>query len=301
VIPLRGKTSSFDLLDVDTRSQWATRLHGSGVVMLDCLRPVLDALGLSEDKEAGRFLVAFDELLDEADVSEAMVVHHMGHTNERSRGDSRILDWPDATWKLVREDPEEPISPRYFSAFGRDVEQPESLLQYDPQTRRLVLLGGSRKDTASSRLIEPLVDVLRASPDMSGRQIESVMVDAGYGRNATRAAVKQAIAQQIVHRVPGERGAYVHRINPFPPLSAPVRHSAPPVRRNTESECASAPIEAHGAHTHEEELPTAPPAHCPHGIESGQLPSALFGGLLLCPRCQTAAINNTDPEGQSLF
>ena len=128
-------------------------------------------------------------LLAVAGVLEALVVHHMGHTGERSRGDSRIIDWPDATWKLVREDPENENSPRYFSAYGRDVGQPESLLAFDPETRRLTLHGGNRKDAANERLSKPLLDLLRAHPDgMSGRQLDEAMVDAWHGRNASREA-----------------------------------------------------------------------------------------------------------------
>jgi hypothetical protein len=59
------------------------------------------------------------------------VVHHMGHAAERSRGDSRLLDWPDALWKIVRDKDDEddtgmddPQGSRYFSAYGRDVDVP---------------------------------------------------------------------------------------------------------------------------------------------------------------------------------
>jgi hypothetical protein len=105
-----GRVSSFDLLDREIRSQWAAHLKAMepAIVLLDCLRPILDTLGLSEDKDAGRFLVAFDELLFEAEIANSMIVHHMGHVGERSRGDSRLLDWPTAIWKLVKKDPDDP-------------------------------------------------------------------------------------------------------------------------------------------------------------------------------------------------
>src|SRR5690606_32963660 len=97
VVSLRGRLSSFDLLDPDVRAEWAAALRqvGARIVILDCLAPILDSLGLSEDKEAGRFLVAFDELLKEAGITEAILVHHMGHSGERARGASRLRDWPD--------------------------------------------------------------------------------------------------------------------------------------------------------------------------------------------------------------
>jgi hypothetical protein len=95
VIPLRGKASSFDILDPQTRSEWAGRIRGNDVAIFDCLRPILDSLGLDENRDAGRLLTALDELLNEAEVPEALLVHHMGHNGERSRGDSRMIDWPD--------------------------------------------------------------------------------------------------------------------------------------------------------------------------------------------------------------
>ena len=128
------------------RAQWVDWFRAPDRVrylMLDCLRPVLDALGLDEHKDAGRLLVAIDALLQAADIPEAAIVHHMGHVGERSRGDSRLIDWPDVTAKLVRQD-DNPASPRYISAYGRDVDMPESRLEYDPLTRRLTVVGGPR-------------------------------------------------------------------------------------------------------------------------------------------------------------
>ncbi|MDH3043713.1 AAA family ATPase [Gordonia alkanivorans] len=146
VLPLRGAVSAFDILDPATRSRWAAQLADAEVVILDCLRPVLDALGLSEDKDAGRVLVAFDALLAEIGASEGVVVTHMGHQNERARGDSRLLDWPDALWKIVRggdDTNDDGSRARYFSAVGRDVSVPEGCLTFDRETRHLTYADGT--------------------------------------------------------------------------------------------------------------------------------------------------------------
>ena len=105
VVCLRGNLGAFNLLDAACRTIWAKRLNALGCdyLILDCLRPVLDALGLDENHETGQFLGAFDALLYEAGIPDACLVHHMGHANERSRGDSRLVDWPDSTLKLVRD------------------------------------------------------------------------------------------------------------------------------------------------------------------------------------------------------
>lgn len=143
---LRGRTASFNILDPQVRAEWARICEGVDYAIFDCLRPALDALGLSEDKDGGRFLGAFGAFLAEAGIGEALIVHHMGHSGERARGDSRIQDWPDAIWKLVAEDTEDHSSPRYFSAYDRDVNVPEFQLHFDENTRHLTYGGGSRKE-----------------------------------------------------------------------------------------------------------------------------------------------------------
>lgn len=239
VLSLRGRVGSFDLLDPATRREWAEQLRGADVVIFDCLRPVLDSLGLSEDKDAGRFLVAFDTLLAEAGASEAVVVHHMGHAGERSRGDSRILDWPDATWKIVRESADDPSSSRFFSAFGRDVDVRESRLLYDHETRRLALAGGSRVDADITAAREAIVELLAtAVQPMSGRAIEDELIAADHKRQAVRTALKQVVSDHTALTETGPRRSILHYLNP----SAP---SAPSVRQRTGVECASATVVAH--------------------------------------------------------
>ncbi|MER7206360.1 AAA family ATPase [Streptosporangium sp. NPDC000239] len=243
ILPLRGRLSSFDILDPQTRTEWADRLRalGATVVVLDCLAPVLDALGLSEDKEAGRLLVAIDELLKEAGVEEAIVIHHMGHSGERSRGASRLRDWPDVEWRLVREKDDSgetnPAAPRYFSAYGRDVDVPESLLSFNPAQRRLELAGGSRKDAKTESAAGAIVEWLTLSPHASGRAIEEALADE-HPQKAIRDALKSLIRAGKVVVVDGPRRAKLHSVS----SECVSASSASPVRQRTSSECVSASI-----------------------------------------------------------
>lgn len=193
VYPLRGRVASFDLVDATARGEWAAELRAlnADVLILDCLRPVLDALGLDENTDAGRFLVAFDALLAEAGITEAGIVHHMGHSGERGRGSSRLRDWPDTEWKIVRQSTEvdDPSAPRYFSAYGRDVNVPESELGYNAANRHLTLIGGSRKDTAAREALEAVYEYLTEQPRQSGKQIETALKTA-HGQKDVRAALK---------------------------------------------------------------------------------------------------------------
>jgi hypothetical protein len=215
LVPLRGRVTSFDILDAECRAEWATRLSvlDTAVVVLDCLGPSLAAHGLDENSNAdvGRYLAAFDELLDRAGVGEALVVHHMGHGGERSRGASRLGDWPDATWKLVQEatDSGDPdlSQPRYFSAFGRDVDEPETALLYDPLTRRLTMGIGNRGEGKVLRLADAVVEYIRHHEGCSQREIER-----GIGGQAgtVRDACRLAVANRRIWTEPGPKNAHRH-------------------------------------------------------------------------------------------
>ncbi len=193
VLTLRGRLSAFDIIRRDTRSRWAEALRGTDVLLLDCLRPALDALGLDENREAGRFLECLDELAAQAGITEHAVIHHMGHGAERSRGDSRILDWPDAVWNLLRDDApdEDPgAAPRYFAAYGRDVDVPEDALSYDPTTRALTLTGAGgrtvgRRERSDTQARRRIVEYLDAHPGGATGRVLADEVTGGHDARFT--------------------------------------------------------------------------------------------------------------------
>ncbi len=199
VITLRGNVAAFNLLDPQCHAYWVQRLRdvGCDYLILDCLRPVLDALGLDENHDAGRFLVAFDALLNQAAIPDAAVVHHMGHANERARGDSRLQDWPDATWRLVREN-DDPASARFFTAYGRGVNVAEGRLTFDPATLRMRYAAGSRHsikvDDAAAAIIRLLARNAKDGDDgMSGNAIEGAL-GGEHPRSAVRDALKRLLS-----------------------------------------------------------------------------------------------------------
>ncbi|MGH6693315.1 MAG: AAA family ATPase, partial [Gammaproteobacteria bacterium] len=214
-VSLRGSLTAFNLLDRSVRTEWAARLRtlGTQYLILDCLRPILDALGLDEQHEAGRFLVAFDALLVEAAIPEAAVIHHMGHAGERSRGDSRLRDWPDVEWLLVRKNPDA-ASPRFISAYGRDVEIPESELAYDPKQRRLKLTGGgTRSDVNIQEALAAVLEVLKDSKPRSFRQLQNeAQRRCGFTRECVRNAIAFGVASKKIVTEPGPRRATLHRL-----------------------------------------------------------------------------------------
>lgn len=201
LIPLRGKLSSFNILDPAIRSKWAQNLQSADVLVFDCLRPALDALGLSEDKDAGRFLEALDELTREAAISDTLLIHHMGHNGERSRGDSRILDWPDAVWKLVKDVPDDEddddsgIRRVYFTAYGRDVDQPETQLDFNAETRHLTAAGGTRSDSKSDHVLARILEYLEENPRAT---YNAIVKGAGIKRTNARKAINTGIDRGLI-------------------------------------------------------------------------------------------------------
>jgi len=214
IIPLalKGSIASFDLLDDEVRAAWAARLrdYHAEYLVLDNVRPVLDVHGLDEHRDAGRVLVALDSLLRDAAIGESCVVHHMGHTGERARGDSRLRDWPDVEWRVVRQD-ENPASTRYISAYGRDVEIAESQLIYDRPSRRLTMEAGTRKDSLLRDDLGRIRLVVNSSEQpLSGRQIKDKLAGL-VGQKRVDAALKFGVETEILEAAPGPKRAICYR------------------------------------------------------------------------------------------
>lgn len=237
LVTLRGAAGTFNILDEQVRAEWAERVrpHGVEVAVLDCIRPPMDALGLDEHKDGGRFLVAWSAFLKAAGISESFVIQHMGHNGERARGDSRFLDWPDASWRIVRQD-EDPSSPRFMSAYGRDVDVPESQLEYDPATRRLTIAGGSRRDAGTRSALDAVLGLFSNSRErLSVRAIQAALEQSGHPRDQIRLAIKAGVTTGEITTTAGARGAILHH------RAAPCGDRAP----HSASECAAAYIEPH--------------------------------------------------------
>jgi AAA domain len=235
VISLRGRVGAFNLLDERCRRDWAQRFADLGCeyLLLDCLRPVLDALGLDESHDAGKFLVQFDALLADAGISDSLLIHHMGHNSERARGDSRLEDWPDAIWRINREDPNDQTSARYFSAVGRDVNVPEGRLSFDADTRRLTYAAGSRSDAKAEAARASIIRLLASASDPA----KAGDIDAlNYPRNVIREVLAELIAKGVVDKKTGRSNAQLHTIAypcaecGLPVLTREERHLSCPSR-----------------------------------------------------------------------
>lgn len=215
VICMKGRLTTFNLLDDHTRAEWAKELSGADLIVLDPLRPVLDSLGLSEDKEAGIFLQAWDALKKEAGVDESIVVHHMGHSADRARGDSRLLDWADVNWRIRKESQKiEAAAPppasddeflplakiddggqRFYTAHGRDVFVPEGLLGWDGVTRRVWYIGGEDVPAPVDKTHETMLSVVTAYTPSGGinhNALVKSLMEEGISRNRALKVIQKA-------------------------------------------------------------------------------------------------------------
>lgn len=247
VMPMRGRATAFNILDAEVRTEWAARFRERQVdyLVIDCLRPILDALGLDEHHDPGRFLVALDALLCEAGISECLVVHHMGHLSERARGDSRLRDWPDVEWRLLRQT-DDPTSPRYITAYGRDVNVPESQLLYDSATRALTIANGSRRDATTRGALDAILAVLKAATEpLSGRAIKKSLAESDHRRDAIDSALRHGARMGALTVEDGPRNSKLYSLPGIVPVSASIL----PVSENGEQECPTPVREGTLAHS----------------------------------------------------
>lgn len=173
VVNLRGRVGALNLASAHGRRRFADFLasHNAEVVIADPLAPILAAHGLVEDSnsDVARFFAWWAEALNLAGVQDDLIAHHAGHAGQRSRGASRLLDEPDAIWTITKaqarvEDDESlmPDDRRFITAYGRDVDLPESGLDFDSATGKLTILDTSpvtlrrqaQEDTYNHRVIE---------------------------------------------------------------------------------------------------------------------------------------------------
>lgn len=241
VLPMRGRAGAFDLRDDGIRARWSQLLveHDVEFVVWDCLRPVIDALGLDENHDASALLTAFDAMLRDAGQPEALVLHHMGHSGERARGDSGIIGWSDANWKLVLGEDGDEHGHRWLKANGRDVAQPEVQLAQG-EDRRLSVVGGSRNAERNAAAVDAVLAVLETVPDpMTAGAIEAQLMARRIPRARAREALGQLVALNQVKVEVGERNARLHSLNT---ASSPVRRSSPEPAGEVASQFAAAPI-----------------------------------------------------------
>lgn len=210
---LRGQLETFNIMVPSIRQEWVERLRGHDLVILDPLRPILDALGLDENREASKFLAAWTSLLHDAGIFESMVCHHSGHLAGRARGDSGIEAWADAIWYLEVEKPgkneDEADMLRTFRALGRDVDVRRGALEFDPETRRLTyrLEGGeagrqiaaARHNEQRERGREIALDFVRRQNEAGVEPASNPVAEYVYGNSDMARAASRNLVSDLIN------------------------------------------------------------------------------------------------------
>lgn len=188
-VNLRGRRNPF--LHTDDLDRLAERLAGLRVEAL-IVDPFAKAYTDTDQDNNGKvasWLGQLDQFARSGvGATEVLLNVHAGWNGERSRGASALEDWPDGIWNITGES-----ETRYFKAMGRDVELEEERLDYDHQSRTLLLTGTARRsgdpDKAESKrgaLMERIKEALIGHPEgLSGRGIQRWLKDNGGGVNAT--------------------------------------------------------------------------------------------------------------------
>jgi hypothetical protein len=104
---------------------------------------------------------------------------------------------------------------RVLGAYGRDVDVPQSQLGYDHATRRLSVVGGSRRDGKINEALVAVVKMLCGQDAaLSKNAIEDEMKASERARDIVCDALKRGkkIGSILVEQ--GDRGAELHYVNP---------------------------------------------------------------------------------------
>jgi hypothetical protein len=169
------------------------------------------ATGINENDntEVGRFLDTLDVIKERAGVTELILSTHTGRQEfeegqERARGATRLDDWADVRWLLVKDDNDQ----RYFRATGRDVDVPEMALEFNETTRGLRIAGGTRTANKRTRLVDSIVSVVETNPGISQLRLRAAVrqIVGGISQDALDDGVWDAARSHRIRVEQGEKG-----------------------------------------------------------------------------------------------
>ncbi|MBW3589521.1 MAG: AAA family ATPase [Actinobacteria bacterium] len=152
--------------------EWAVRWLQEREVAFWIIDPFARAFSSSENDNAlvGRFLDDVDVIKHEAGVSDLLLVTHTGRKiheegEEHARGATRLDDWADQRWILTKMQDD-----RFLKAHGREVDQVERRLEFDPHTLHLsIVIGEEPSDRKATRERSALTDAME--------RIEEILAD----------------------------------------------------------------------------------------------------------------------------
>lgn len=229
LLNLRGKRVP---LDTKYGQEWTIDWLRRNEVRTWIIDPAVRAMIGWGDENDNHAVTVFTDKLDEikerAGVKELIVAHHTGRAEqaageERARGATRWDDWPDSRWILTKMIGSET---RFIRMTGRGNDFPERALSYDPQRRRVALVGGGdplasadRSTVANETLKVQLLDVITNSPGLTKNK---VMDACGItSQRAVGPALSALESEGKIHTIDGPNRSKLHYAGPAPTADDP--------------------------------------------------------------------------------
>jgi hypothetical protein len=209
-VSLNGNARAFDVMTDKGRARWAAALADEGITVLivDPLKPLVDAFGLDEWRQTGELFNAIKACAHDAGIRHIHVSHHAGHALEggrvRARGDSSLEGTADALWFSSMDDLTDARSARQFSALGRGVAVDKGALLLDAATGRQTYTSKAAGLVIVKRhaVVEFLTD--------NGTTSRQGLIDnvTGLDKNNTKAVLEALVASgEVVETVVGSQHA----------------------------------------------------------------------------------------------
>lgn len=198
--------------------EWLKRWNVS-VWIIDPYAMAFSGDSENDNTQVAKFTASIDQVKEQAGVDIALLGSHFGRQQfeegeEHVRGATRLDDWADARWIMVKRGDD-----RFFSASGRDVRVEEARLSFSAKTGRLTLLPGNRNhhaidlmEGAVLRHIRQSIEAYGDQPDrlkreISGRGIKSAIV--GKEENIQK-AIKSLENKRILRVIVGPANTLWH-------------------------------------------------------------------------------------------
>jgi predicted hotdog family 3-hydroxylacyl-ACP dehydratase len=229
MINLRGRRNPLGHPEDRERLAATLRARGTETLICDPFGQAYTGEGQNDPGEVGAWLRRLDAFArGDVGVRDLILTAHAGWVGERVRGSSALEDWADSIVHMRHEKDDDPHSPRYLRAIGRDVEVDEDRLDYDYMTRALTLAGvGSQKQVQVAAKIDALAltvkKVIEKTPGISGYKVTIALHEDGvpFRKGEELTALKLLEDRGEVDVMPGPRKSKCYSIKPPPPTSPP--------------------------------------------------------------------------------
>jgi hypothetical protein len=173
------------------------------VLVMDSWRRLCAWSGVDENVNAQvePLTARIDQIKAEAGVHAFLALAHTGRAkaeegDERVRGATALDDWIDSRWVMIKQN-----SNRFFWAEKRQVEMPETALEFDEVKLRVSLGEGNRHEAAGEQHRTGILIALKETPGLSANKIEESL----KARKGTLKTVLQRMEREgLAYSAPGK-------------------------------------------------------------------------------------------------